>query len=446
MGRTLRGVGVVSLATLLLGSAYQGYSYAYPHKTAYRPLATPRTLADVWADEPRGALFLYVHVPFCAVRCGFCNLFATTTRDASEVEGYLAAIEHQAKTVSHDLSGARYARLAIGGGTPSYLTAAQIDRLFGVLAQQLGVDPCALPTSFELAPVNTDAARLAALRAHGVDRVSIGVQTFDDDESRALGRPRRRGEVAAAIALLREHGFATLNLDLIYGGAGQSLESWLASLESALRFEPEELYLYPLYVRRLTGLSHRDHRPDDGRLALYRAGRDLLLERGYRQLSMRMFRASHAPATVGPEYCCQRDGMVGLGPGARSYTTDLHYSGEYAVGRTGVRAILDRYLRTEDHSLVDYGFALDPEERRRRFVIQGLLQAEGLDLAAYRTRFGNDAERDLSELHELVAHGLATAGADRITLTAAGLERSDVVGPWLASQRVRQLMEGYAWR
>ena len=148
----------------------------------------------------------------------------------------------------------------------------------------------------------------------------------------------------------------------------------------AARFEPEELYLYPLYVRPLTGLGRRGQKAeDDLRPACYRAGRELLLELGYRQVSMRMFQRAQAPATDGPAYCCQNDGMVGLGCGARSYTRALHYSGEYAVGATGVREILAAYfakaanlVNTDDaFDFVDYGFRLDgvatetPQTQRR---------------------------------------------------------------------------------
>src|SRR5215831_16819669 len=100
-----RGIALTSTAGTaggthpLLGERYVGYAYAYPHKTAYRPLP-PRPLADVWRDHPRHALFLYIHIPFCAMRCGFCNLFATTGGDLA---GYLAALGREAAALSEAL-------------------------------------------------------------------------------------------------------------------------------------------------------------------------------------------------------------------------------------------------------------------------------------------------------------------------------------------------------
>jgi oxygen-independent coproporphyrinogen-3 oxidase len=161
-----------------------------------------------------------------------------------------------------------------------------------------------------------------------------------------------------------------------------------------------------------------------------------------------MFQSPRAPAADGPAYCCQNDGMVGLGCGARSYTRGLHYSGEYAVGASGVREIIAAYIARPDEAFdfADYGFMLDGEEQRRRFAIQSLLQIDGLDLAAYRARFDSEALDDLPELAWFEHRGLAIRENDRMRLTEAGLEMSDVIGPALYSERVRGLMEGYQLR
>ena len=129
----------------------------------------------------------------------------------------------------------------------------------------------------------------------------------------------------------------------------------MRSIRAALRFEPEEIFLYPLYVRPLTGLGTSDKEWDDIRLNCYRQGRDYLLSQGYTQTSMRMFQRNTERETrciaslhQEPIYCCQADGMVGLGCGARSYTDDLHYSNEYAVGGKGIREILQGYIQTPE--------------------------------------------------------------------------------------------------
>jgi oxygen-independent coproporphyrinogen-3 oxidase len=310
--------------------------------------------------------------------------------------------------------------------------------------------------SCEASPATITADKLALLREFGVSRLSLGIQSFDEGDVHAMGRPQRSREVEAAMALVKEARFPTVNLDLIYGGQSQTHSSWLDSVARASDFGADEIYLYPLYVRPLTGLGRLGREWDDWRLALYRAGRDRLLDDGYEQISMRMFRrAAPRIATVGnpynaggPVYCCQSDGMVGLGCGARSYTRSLHYSREYAVGSRAIGGILADYLRRTraDFARCDYGFWLSDEEQRRRHVILSLLQAEGLDLAAYTRRFASQAMADLPQLAALAESDLAAIDDERIQLTPAGLERSDAIGPWLYSSAVRRRMEEYAWR
>lgn len=436
---------------------YQSYVYAYPHKTAYRPLDPRPALADAWADEPKDALFLYVHVPFCEVRCGFCNLFTRTGAPKELTGAYLGALERQAGEVRDALGEASFATIAFGGGTPTYFTAAELDRLCDLAGgfARLGTVPFGVETS----PATATTDRLTVLAERGATRISIGVQSFLDDEARAAVRPQKRAEVEAALDRIRAVGFDTLNIDLIYGIDGQTPASWLHSLDSALGWRPEELYLYPLYVRPLTGLGRlgRGHRAwDDQRMELYRLGRDHLLGNGYQQVSMRMFRlrregSGRAGAGCGTEYCCQTDGMVGLGCGARSYTSRLHYSFDYAVGASEVRGIIDDYVHSTGFGDARVGFVLDDEERRRRHLIQSLLQADGLDRAGYLKRFGSDAADDFAaDLAGFAAAGWLAAdpagAAGVLRLTPDGLAHSDAIGPALFSSRARELMAAYEAR
>jgi oxygen-independent coproporphyrinogen-3 oxidase len=430
------------------GSPYQSYTYAYPHKTAYRPIMPPIPLTDAWADEDDSALFLYLHIPFCEMRCGFCNLFTTVHPTQTLESAYLDALERQARQVKAALGEAAFARLAIGGGTPTYLTVGELHRLFDIAERILEVDLSATPISVETSPLTATTERLRALRERDVKRISIGVQSFVEAEVRAAGRAQKTADVHTALERIRVADFPTLNIDLMYGLPGQTVASWLLSLETALRYQPEELYLYPLYVRPLTGLGTQDQSWDDVRLGCYRAGRDYLRSYGYQQVSMRLFRAAHAPEPTGPVYCCQEDGMVGLGCGARSYTRRLHYSSEYAVGRHGILDIVHEYLhRTpQAHDLITYGFQLDTDEQRRRYLLKSLLHAPGLSLAGYRAFFGTDALTDYPLLLEFAALGLADCTEEAMWLTKRGLEWSDALGPALYSAPVQARMNGFTLR
>lgn len=428
--------------SILEGSRYQSYVYGYPHKTAYRRIEPALPLGPLWARERRDALFLYFHIPFCEQRCGFCNLFTQPVPEDDRVEAYLATLSRQVHVVRRalDEGGAfAIARAAIGGGTPTLLDAPQLERLFALVAH-LGYGGA--PLSVETSPETALPDRIGVAVGHGADRISIGVQSFLDAEVKAVNRPQRVADVHRALRVIRDSGVRTLNIDLMYGLPGQTAETWRTSLVSALEYRPEELYLYPLYVRPLTTLGKKQVEAVDAhRVALYEQAGELLRGAGYRQISMRMWKRGDAPAADGPVYCCQADGMIGLGCGARSYTTSVHYSSEWAVGARGVRGIIDRWIARpdEDFAVADYGFVLDAAEQLRRWLILSLLSDEGLDLAAHRARFGEDP----APLDELAARGWIEQDAQTLRLTAAGLARADMIGPWLFTDEVRRRMETY---
>jgi oxygen-independent coproporphyrinogen-3 oxidase len=435
---------MISLAQNLRQSPYVSYAYSYPHKTAYRPLEVPVRLEDAWVEENKASLFLYLHVPFCEMRCGFCNLFTTANPNENMITAYLDALKRQAVEVRRALrGGVRFTRLAIGGGTPTFLDAPELETLFDIAENVFDCRVAQIPASCETSPQTADEARLRVLRERGIDRISIGVQSFVESEACAVGRSQRTRSVEHSIERIRKFGFPVLNLDLMYGLPGQTVESWRASLRAALRYEPEEIYLYPLYVRPLTGMSRHPREWDDVRLACYREGRALVLSASYEQVSMRMFRSKRVAIRESAVYCCQDDGMVGLGCGARSYTRKLHYSSEYAVGVNGIHGIIESYNKSSNFALADYGFSLSPDEERRRYVIKSILRADGLDLGSYRQRFDRSVLDDFPQLSRLTSEGLAFVDSDTLKLSEAGLELSDAIGPWLYSSEVHDLMKQY---
>jgi oxygen-independent coproporphyrinogen-3 oxidase len=414
------------------------YAYSYPHKSSYRPLVPPVPLAEAWAGEDTRRLALYVHLPFCEMRCGFCNLFTRSQPDAEEVAHYLDALHRQIRVVADLLPTSRFALCALGGGTPTCLAPPQLEQLFERLHAAWGFDPQATPTSVETSPATASPDHLRMLARLGVHRVSLGVQSFVEEECRALGRPQRLADVRAALDAIRASNVAALNVDLIYGHPSQTLAGWQVSLREALRYQPEEIYLYPLYVRPHTGLARRVHGGAPPRLDLYRMGRETLLAAGYNQVSHRCFRRAgyRAPAAA---YACQQDGMLGLGCGARSYTRRLHYGTRFAVTQAEIRAILHEWLAQDDASLslAHHGCWLSEEEQRRRYVILSVLEAQGLSPAEYQARFGSDAWEDLPELNRLAERGWLILREGRLVLTERGLERADWVGPALYSSEVR---------
>ena len=140
--------------------------------------------------------------------------------------------------------------------------------------------------------------------------------------------------------------------------------------------------------------------------------------------------------------------MIGLGCSPRSYTRNLHYATAYAVGPRATRAILQAYIArsAQDLAYADCGFWLDADEQRRRYLIKSLLHREGVARARYVALFGTDVCHDFPQLHDLETRGFMTENAATLSLTPAGLERSDVIGPWLYSPTVSKRMRDFKMR
>ena len=188
-----------TLAERMRHTPYQAYSYSYPHKAAYRALARPESLEQLWAEQDRSALFGYIHIPFCEMRCGFCNLFAMARPSADMVERYVQQVLVQMRAMDGVLGERRFARFALGGGTPTYLSPAQLETLLCGARDILGIDLHATPAGIEASPETINAERLAVCRAHGIDRVSLGIQSFAAGEMRALARPQQNATVCPAM-------------------------------------------------------------------------------------------------------------------------------------------------------------------------------------------------------------------------------------------------------
>jgi oxygen-independent coproporphyrinogen-3 oxidase len=446
-------------------NAYPGYVYGYPHKKAYRPLVL-RSPEEVWRDDPRDALFCYVHVPFCTQRCSFCNLFTFVPGEAPAGR-YLDALARQMEAYAGVLRPFRFARLYIGGGTPTYLNHAELRRLAGYLRDLLGVDPAATGGCIEASPETVDADKVGLLRELGFQRVSLGIQSFVPEELRHVNRRFPFEQNRAAAELIGRTGFPEFNIDLIYGLPGQTESSWLLSLDEAVRSAATSLFLYPLYVRPLTGLEGRTNLPAAPGPAtmgrLYDAAVTRLAAAGFRQVTMRQFRrlpccgAGFQPAGVAfrqagwkpvpqsadLEYRCQRDGMLGLGPGARSYTRRLHYSTPWKMVARNIRAVVEDFCAAPPP--IDHGFELDADEQRRRFLILSLLY-EGLDLGAFTHAFGVDArEAFAAQWDALLAEECVTIGGGMVRLTPRGVRHADVVGGLFFSERVARLVAEFEY-
>jgi oxygen-independent coproporphyrinogen III oxidase len=187
---------------------------------------------------------LYVHVPFCAARCAYCD-FSSGSFSVAAAERWRASLEREVEQRAPAAAGLVFSSVFVGGGTPSTLASEQIGRVFRTLRGGFAVAPDAEIT-LEANPESVEARRLAAWAEAGVNRLSVGAQSFHADELVRLGRIHPAERTAEVFALARAHGLRRLSLDLMFGFPGHTLERWAASLERALELEPEHLSAYAL--------------------------------------------------------------------------------------------------------------------------------------------------------------------------------------------------------
>lgn len=418
-------------------SRYVSYMYSYPHKTAYRTLTPPVSLSPYLERLEGREASLYFHIPFCAHKCGYCNLFSQQCCDAERISLYLHTMRRQAEQLSVAAQGLKFTSFAVGGGTPLILDEGQLEELF-CLAELFGVHPSRVFTSVETSPEYTQKSVLRRLRARGVERLSMGVQSFNETELKKLKRRPGLGTVVGALENIVEAGFPQFNLDLIYGIEGQTVESFMRSLNTALTYRPNELFIYPLYVRPGTRINVRS--TDDIGYAIYKSARELLVGQGFVQTSMRRFVRRETTET---EFSCGDEVMLSCGAGGRSYLGNLHYATPYAVRQQAIADEIGHYIRTTDFMTAANGFLLSTEEMQIRFIIKNLMYHRGVDLAEYEKRFGEKPDRNL--FREFTDRGWIEETGRIVRLTEEGMAYSDYIGQAFISPVVRKLMSEYVY-
>ncbi len=446
---------------------YTQYMYSYPHKTAYRPLpAIPlATYAPFLAGTGHS---LYLHLPFCQAKCGYCNLFSVTAQGKTAIGRYLDALERQCRQYAKVLEPVQtvFSEFAVGGGTPLYLPVDQLVRAFSIVQTYFAFAP-GLEFAVETAPNQTSAEKLEVLKQAGVTRVSMGIQSFSDQELNVLGRVHRADEAREALGLLKAYGFACINVDFIYGIAGQTAESLLDSLKEALEYGPDEIFLYPLYVSHGSGMQLQGAAVDaQAAASQYQSASRFLRGQGYRQDSMRRFVRGQGVRAFSE---CGFGSSLGLGCGARSYLGNLHFCSPYAVEQEECLEQIASYGRTRDFTKIMHGFLLSEEEEKRRYLIRHLFISPGISLQRYKAQFQSSVMEDFPVLRQWMEAGYVCrerrmaaapgeAAAEQpvpavergkqagcpeewLVMSAEGLALSDYLGPQLISGQVQKAME-----
>ncbi len=390
-------------------------------------------MSDVVRRIPSG-VSLYLHVPFCARKCPYCD-FNTYAGRESRYSDTVSALCAEMERRSDDALGRAVETVFIGGGTPTVLSEADLTRLIGSVATNFRLAPGAEMTC-EANPGSADRAKFAVLRSLGVNRISIGVQSFQPDELRFLGRVHDVDDATRAFDAARAAGFDNVSLDLMFGLPDQPLSAWQSTLRTALALGPDHISLYSLIVEPGTPLatwvaSGTVGAPDEDEAALhYEAAIELMAKAGYRHYEVSNW-ARDFGTVAGFEsrhnLVYWRNGdWIGIGPGAHGHSRSLAPSGEdYSERRYGNLRPVDGYVaRVRAGSpLADVDEAIDPATARGESMMLGLrLVEEGVDRDRFRSLHGMDpTEAFGAEIDELADWGLLEVQPDRIRLTERGL-------------------------
>jgi oxygen-independent coproporphyrinogen-3 oxidase len=368
-------------------------------------------------------LGLYIHVPFCRSRCHFCAFYLEIYRD-DRAQSFLTALsrEMQLHVAQQPLGGRRLDSVYFGGGTP---TALRTEDLCAILS--------AVRTNFELTrdaeitieahPDTVAVEGLRALSAAGFNRISFGVQSLDEKELTQIGRPVLSDTTHKAVASARQAGFTNINLDLMYGLPGQTLDSWLGTVDHALALEPTHLSCYALTVENNTRLIvdiRRGTRDNPEELL-----QNAMENEAARRLAGAGFHHYEISNYSRPGYTCRHNRLywengeyLGMGPSAQSYL---------AGDRFGNIDDLDAYedrLANGVLPIVDRE-SLGAERRRREAVVFGLRLIDGVPTASLPI---HEEQRDWTEkVTRLIDDGYLETAGDRVKLTATGRRFADSI-------------------
>ncbi|MFB3903100.1 MAG: radical SAM family heme chaperone HemW [Acidobacteriota bacterium] len=358
---------------------------------------------------------IYVHIPFCVRKCPYCD-FVSAAGGSAERASYLNALEKEIR--SSQWKGCSARTIYFGGGTPSELGPPDLRRIMEALREAFKVSP-EPECSIECNPGTLSRRKLAAMRSLGFNRLSLGVQSFSDRFLRALGRIHTSGEALEAWRLIRSESFGNVNLDLIFGIPGQTLENWREDLRQALELRPEHLSLYDLTIEPETEfgrLKRQGRLPEvDEELAasMYETAADLTAAAGYGHYEISNFALPGRECRHNLVYWRNQE-YLGFGVSAASYAA--------GVRSVNVKATAE-YVRAVHQGKATTGYKerLEPRAALGEEIMLRLRLAEGLAASDLAAKYNLDPEILYAEtMKHFISEGLLTRQNGSIRLTARG--------------------------
>ncbi|MDR3565213.1 MAG: radical SAM family heme chaperone HemW [Negativicutes bacterium] len=369
-------------------------------------------------------LGVYIHIPFCRRKCLYCD-FPSSAGGEALFEDYSTALCREIAGRGGLLSAHRVDSLYFGGGTPTLLPLAQLESVVACLQKHSSIEPGAEFT-LEANPGTLDGSKLTALHALGVNRLSIGVQAFDDQVLVRAGRIHTAAEAIFAVEQAADCGFTNISIDLMYGLPGQSLASFRAGLEQAVALPVSHISVYGLKVEEGTPFHHAlmagnlDLPDEDEEAAMYELAADFLPQRGYRRYEISNYAKAGAECRHNLKYWRYQP-YLGLGAAAHSFL-----GGER---RANIADAAD-YIAQLDHDCqaVECRETPDPDVAIAEYAFLALRTAEGLQYKDFTAQFGVDFSVMFAEtVKRLASQGLLECTEAGVRLTIAGMRYGNIV-------------------
>jgi oxygen-independent coproporphyrinogen-3 oxidase len=373
----------------------------------------------------RESFGLYIHIPFCTAKCGYCDFNSYAGHDHL-IPSYSQTLLTEASLWERTLAGRSVTSVFFGGGTPSLNPVDEMRMILDGLRRMFTIAPDA-ETTLEANPGSLTEEYLRGLREIGFNRISIGVQSFDDEELKSLDRIHSAQDASDGFAAARAAGFENINLDLIYGLPDQPLSRWQANLEQAIALGSEHLSLYGLTIEDGTPLARdiargRKQAPDaDAQAEQYEWTQERMASAGYEHYEISNWARRGRACSHNLVYW-QHHEYLGLGAGAHSFVNGARFSSVL---------LPNRYIELVEDSAAMEGARqmrhlvgvepVTPELAQSDALILGLRLIEGVALAEYRARFGVDAYEAFGyALRECEGYGLLERDATHVRLTPRG--------------------------
>lgn len=388
---------------------------------------------------------LYIHIPFCASRCIYCNFYSTTSLKLRQ--RYVDAVCREMETHPFPLpEGMGIDTIYLGGGTPSQLTIPQLEQLFLYINKVYKLPSswggAGLEVTIEMNPDDVTPEYAAILSQLGVNRVSMGAQTFDDERLRFLHRRHTTAQVQQAVKILRDAGIGNISIDLMYGFPGETLDDWQRDIEAALSLDVEHISAYCLMVEEGTPLAKMMHNGDcpsceersglQGDCPLHeeleRQMYELLIDRltnaGYEHYEISNFAKPGYRSKHNSSYW-QDIPYIGLGAAAHSYTVLGGSSSETTAFRSWNVADIHQYIEAiERGELPSEQEEIDDDTHYNDRITVALRTSEGLDLTTLSDRHRRYC---MKEAQRFLDDGLLQLCDNRLSLTRKGLFVSDYI-------------------